>query len=36
MIGDACGKLGDLSDSDTKCAENFGIDYSDVRDFLQL
>lgn len=34
MIGDASGKEGDYSDSDKKCAENFGIDYIDVRDFL--
>ena len=33
MIGDASGKSGDFSDSDKKCAENFGID---VRDFLKL
>jgi len=32
MIGDASGKEGDFSDSDLKCAENFGIDYIDVRD----
>ena len=36
MIGDASGKPGDFSDSDKKCAENFGIDYTDVRDFLEL
>lgn len=36
MIGDASGKEGDHSDSDKKCAENFGIDYLDVRDFLNL
>ena len=36
MIGDASGKPGDFSDSDRKCAENFGIDYIDVRDFLEL
>lgn len=34
MIGDASGKEGDFSDSDKKCAENFGIDYIDVRDFI--
>lgn len=34
MIGDASGKPGDFSDSDKKCAENFGIDYLDVEDFL--
>ena len=33
MIGDASDKPGDFSDSDKKCAENFGID---VRDFLKL
>ena len=36
MIGDASGKPGDFSDSDKKCAENFGIDYIYVRDFLNL
>lgn len=36
MIGDTSGKPGDFSDSDKKCAENFGIDYIDVRDFLEL
>lgn len=36
MIGDASGKDGDFSDSDKKCAENFGIDYIDVRDFLKI
>ena len=36
MIGDASGKPGEFSDSDKKCAENFGIDYIDVRDFLEL
>lgn len=34
MIGDASGKSGDWSDSDKKTAENFGIDYIDVRDFI--
>ena len=34
MIGDASGKPGDFSDSDKKCAENFSIDYIDVRDFI--
>lgn len=34
MIGDASGKDGQFSDSDKKCAENFGIDYLDVEDFL--
>ena len=36
MIGDASGKPGDFSDSDKKCAENFGIDYIDVEDFINL
>lgn len=36
MIGDASGKEGDFSDSDLKCAKNFGIDYIDVRDFLEM
>lgn len=36
MIGDASGKPGDFSDSDKKCAENFGIDYIDVEDLLKL
>lgn len=36
MIGDASGKPGQFSDSDKKTAENFGIDYMDVEDFLQL
>ena len=35
MIGDASGKPGQLSDSDKKTAENFGIDYLDVEDFLK-
>ena len=34
MIGDASGKPENFSDSDKKCAENFGIDYIDVEDFL--
>ena len=34
MIGDASGKSRDFSDSDKKCAENFGIDYLDVEDFI--
>ncbi|MGL5731879.1 MAG: HAD-IIIA family hydrolase [Bacteroidales bacterium] len=36
MIGDASGKEGQFSDSDKKCAENFGIDYLDVDDFVEL
>ena len=34
MIGDASGKEGQFSDSDKKTAENFGIDYMDVSDFI--
>lgn len=34
MIGDASGKDGQFSDSDKKTAENFGIDYMDVNDFV--
>ena len=36
MIGDASGKPGQFSDSDKKTAENFGIDYMDVEDFIKL
>lgn len=36
MIGDASGKPGDFSDSDRKCAENYGIDYIDVEDFIKI
>lgn len=35
MIGDASGKKGQFSDSDKKTAENFGIDYIDVNDFIK-
>lgn len=35
MIGDASGKDGQFSDSDKRCAENFGIDYMDVDDFVK-
>lgn len=35
MIGDASGKPGDWSDSDKKTAENFGIDYIDVKNFIE-
>ena len=35
MIGDAFGKEGQYSDSDKKTAENFGIDYMDVGDFIK-
>ena len=34
MIGDASGKDGQFSDSDRLTAENFGIDYKDVNDFV--
>ena len=34
MIGDASGKEGQFSDGDNKTAENFGIDYMDVDDFV--
>ena len=36
MIGDASGKEGQFSDSDKKTAENFGIDYMDVNDFVNV
>ena len=36
MIGDASGKKGQFSDSDKKTAENFGIDYMDVDDFINI
>ena len=36
MIGDASGKEGQFSDSDKKTAENFGIDYIDVNDFVKI
>ena len=36
MIGDASGKKGQFSDSDKKTAENFGIDYMDVEDFVNI
>ena len=36
MIGDASGKPGQFSDSDKRTAENFGIDYLDIEDFLKL
>ena len=35
MIGDASGKEGQFSDIDKKTAENFGIDYMDVNDFVK-
>lgn len=34
MVGDASGKPGDFSDSDKKFADNCGIDYADIDDFL--
>ena len=34
MIGNASSKPGQFSDSDKKTAENFGIDYMDVNDFV--
>ena len=36
MIGDASGKESQFSDSDKKTAENFGIDYMDVDDFVNM
>lgn len=36
MIGDASGLEGQFSDSDKKTAENFGIDYLDVEDFVSV
>lgn len=36
MIGDASGKEGQFSDSDKKTAENFGIEYIDVHDFVNV
>jgi DNA 3'-phosphatase len=36
MIGDASGLEGQFSDSDKKTAENFGIDYCDVNEFIKL
>jgi DNA 3'-phosphatase len=35
MIGDASGLKGQYSDTDKKAAENFGIDYMDVNDFVK-
>lgn len=35
MIGDASGLEGQFSDSNKKTAENFGIDYLDVNDFIK-
>ena len=36
MIGDASGKPGDHSDTDRKTAENFGCDYLDVKEFIEM
>ena len=36
MIGDASGKKNQFSNSDFKCAKNFGIDYYDVEDFIRM
>ena len=36
MIGDASGLPGQFSDSDKKTAENFGIDYLDIEDFIKI
>lgn len=36
MIGDASGLEGQFSDSDKKTAENFGIDYMDVNEFVNV
>lgn len=36
MIGDASGLEGQFSNSDKKTAENFGIDYLDVNEFVKF
>lgn len=36
MIGDASGKEGQYSDTDKRTAENFGIKYLDVNDFIRI
>lgn len=36
MIGDASGLEGQFSDSDKRTAENFGIDYMDVSEFVNV
>ena len=36
MIGDASGKEGQWGNSDLKAAENFGIDYYDADDFVNM
>lgn len=35
MVGDASGKADDFSDSDKCCAENYGIRYMDIDEFLK-
>jgi DNA 3'-phosphatase len=35
MVGDASGLEGRFSDSDKKTAENFGIDYLDISEFIK-
>jgi DNA 3'-phosphatase len=35
MVGDASGKPGDFSDSDLRTAQNFGINYMDINDFIK-
>ena len=36
MVGDASGFEGQFSDSDKKFAENVGMDYLDVNEFINL
>lgn len=36
MIGDASGKDGQFSNSDLRTAQNFGCDYLDIEDFLNM
>lgn len=35
MVGDASGLPGNFSDSDKKCAENAGIKYMDINEFIE-
>lgn len=35
MVGDASGLDGNFSDSDKRCAENYGIAYMDINQFLK-
>lgn len=35
MVGDASGLEGNFSDSDRRCAENYGIAYMDINQFLK-